>query len=102
VDEVRRLKASKGPELRLWGSSELLQTLIPADLIDEFRMWVFPVVLGEGKRLFGNGVPPRGFSLVAARRTPKGVLLNTYRLAGPLPCDSAAAARPRRRVLVQP
>jgi dihydrofolate reductase len=85
VDEVHRLKASNGPELHVWGSSELLQMLIAADLVDEYRMWVSPVVLGTGKRLFENGVPPRGLSLVATRSTPKGVLLNTYRPAGPLP-----------------
>ncbi len=84
VDEVRGLKASDGPDLHIWGSSELLQTLIAADLVDEFRMLVFPVVLGEGKRLFGSGVPPRRFSLVATRSTPSGVVINTYRSAGPL------------------
>ncbi len=84
VDEVRRLKASDGPVLHVWGSSGLLQTLIAADLVDEYRMWVFPLVLGEGKRLFENGVPPRALSLVATRSTPRGVLLNTYRPAGPL------------------
>jgi dihydrofolate reductase len=85
VDEVRRLKASDGPALHIWGSSELLQTLIAADLVDEYRMWIAPVVLGKGKRLFENGVPPRAFSLVATRSTRSGVLLNTYRPAGPLP-----------------
>jgi dihydrofolate reductase len=84
VDEVRRLKASDGPALHIWGSSELLQTLIAADLVDEYRIWVFPVVLGEGKRLFENGVPPRGLTLVETRSTPKGVLINTYRPAGPV------------------
>ena len=85
VDEVRRLKASDGPALHIWGSSELLQTLIAAELVDEYRIWVFPLVLGKGKRLFENGVPPRGLSLIAARSTPTGVLLNTYLPAGPLP-----------------
>lgn len=85
VDEIRRLKASEGPVLHVWGSSALLQTLIGADLIDEHRLWVFPVLLGEGKRLFEKGVPPRGLSLVTTRSTPSGVLLNTYRPAGPLP-----------------
>lgn len=85
VDEVRLLKASDGPALHIWGSSELLQTLIAAELVDEHRLWVFPVVLGKGKRLFENGIPPRGLSLVATRSTPRGVLLNTYRPAGPLP-----------------
>jgi dihydrofolate reductase len=83
VDELRRLKASDGPALHIWGSSELLQTLIAAELVDEYRLWIFPVVLGQGKRLFGNGVPPHRLSLVATRSTPKGVLLNTYRPAGP-------------------
>jgi dihydrofolate reductase len=85
VEEVRRLKATDGPALHVWGSSELLQTLIAADLVDEHRLWVFPVVLGEGKRLFETGVPPRGFILVETRSTPGGVLLNTYHPAGPLP-----------------
>jgi dihydrofolate reductase len=85
VDEVRRLKASDGPALHVCGSSELLQTLIAAGLVDEHRLWVFPVVLGKGKRLFENGVPARGLSLVATRSTPSGVLVNTYRPAGPLP-----------------
>lgn len=79
VDGVRRLKASDGPVLHVWGSSELLQTLIAAELVDEYRLWVFPLVLGKGKRLFENGVPPRRLSLVATRSTPSGVLLNTYR-----------------------
>jgi dihydrofolate reductase len=79
VAELRRLKASAGPALHLWGSSELLQTLIAAELIDEHRLWVAPVVLGKGKRLFERGVPPRGLALVETRSTPKGVLINTYR-----------------------
>ena len=85
VDEVRRLKASDGPALHVWGSSKLLQTLIAADLVDEYRLWVFPLVLGEGKRLFENGVPPRGLTLVKTRSTPSGVLINTYHPAGFLP-----------------
>ena len=81
VAELRRLKTSAGPTLHVWGSSVLLQMLIAADLIDEHRLWVFPLVLGKGKRLFENGVPPRGLTLVETRRTPSGVLLNTYRPA---------------------
>lgn len=85
VDEIRRLKASNGSELRVWGSSELLQALIAADLVDEYRLWVFPLVLGKGKRLFENGVPPRALTLIATRSTPSGALLNTYRPAGSIP-----------------
>ena len=78
-----------GLQLHVWGSSELLQTLIAADLVDEYRISVFPVVLGEGKRLFENGVPPRGLTLVDTRSTASGVLFNTYHPAGPLPKESA-------------
>jgi len=87
VEQVRQLKASDGPALHIWGSSELLQTLIAADLVDEYRIWIFPVVLGEGKRLFENGVPPRGLTLVETRGTPRGVLVNMYHPAGPLPSE---------------
>jgi dihydrofolate reductase len=82
VAELRQLKASPGPELHLWGSSNLLQTLIAADLIDEHRLWIFPVVLGKGKRLFESGVPPRTLTLVDSRHTPSGVFINTYRPGG--------------------
>ena len=85
VDEIRKLKASEGPELHLWGSSALLQALIAEDLVDEYRLWIAPVVLGGGKRLFENGVPPLRLTLGATRSTPSGVLLNTYRPAGRLP-----------------
>jgi dihydrofolate reductase len=85
LEELRRLKATNGPELHVWGSSELLQTLIATDLIDECRVWIYPVTLGQGKRLFDRGVPPRALTLVASRPTSKGVLLNTYRPAGLLP-----------------
>ncbi len=85
VDELRRLRSSAGPELHVWGSGELLQTLIAADLVDEFRLWICPVILGEGRRLFEKGLPPRGLTLVESHRGTAGVLLNTYRPAGPLP-----------------
>ena len=85
VEKLRQLKKSEGPVLHIWGSSELLQTLIAAELVDEYRIWVFPVVLGKGKRLFENGVPARGFTLVETQSTPGGVLANTYRPAGALP-----------------
>lgn len=93
VDELRRLKASDGPELHVWGSSQLLQTLIAAGLIDEFRLWIYPLVLGTGKRLFEKGVPPRGLTLVESRRTSTGILMNTYRPAGPLSQRTRAAEK---------
>jgi dihydrofolate reductase len=93
-DEIRRLKQSDGPELHVWGSGNLLQTLIAADLVDEFRVWVYPVILGQGKRLFEKGVPPRGLTLVESRQTSDGVLLNTYRPAGPLPKGERLPGKP--------
>jgi dihydrofolate reductase len=81
VSELRRLKASGGEPLHIWGSSELLQTLIASDLIDEYRLWIVPVVMGAGKRLFEKGVPAHDLKLVATQRMPSGVLVNTYRPA---------------------
>jgi len=101
VAGVRRLKASAGPELHIWGSGVLLQTLIAADLIDEFRIWIYPVVLGKGKRLFENGLPPRAFTLVESRNTSDGVLLNTYRLAGPLPKFPRQPEKPSKAELTR-
>lgn len=89
VDEIRRLKVSDGPALHIWGSGELLQTLIAAQLVDEYRIWVFPLVLGKGKRLFESSIPPGGLDLVETRSTPKGVLMNTYRSAGPIKAVSS-------------
>ncbi len=98
VDAIRRLKASDGDELHIWGSGELLQTLIAADVVDEFRVWLYPLILGTGRRLFENGLPPRGLTLVESRRTPTGVLLNTYRPAGPLPRSSREPETPAASV----
>lgn len=94
VEGIRRLKQSDGPELHLWGSGQLLQTLIAADLVDEFRLWVYPIILGQGKRLFENGVPPRVLTLVDSRRGTAGVLLNTYRPSGPLPRQASWPEKP--------
>ncbi len=102
--DVRRLKETDGPDLHIWGSGELLATLVAADLVDEFRLWVYPLILGKGKRLFREGVP-RCLTLTESQRTPRGILLNTYRLAGPLPgrpppsLDPSEAELTRRRKL---
>jgi dihydrofolate reductase len=87
VAEIRRLQTSNGADLQVWGSSVLLQTLIAAELVDEHRIWLYPVVLGKGKRLFGDGVLPRALNLVETHRMTTGVLLNVYRPAGPIPSN---------------
>ena len=79
---VRRLKADGEGELQVHGSPGLAQTLLAEDLVDEIRLVVAPVVLGEGKRLFGQGVRPGGWRLAASSTTPRGVLLCSYTRAG--------------------
>jgi dihydrofolate reductase len=64
------------------GSSGLLQTLTAAGLIDEYRVWIFPLVLGHGKRLFETGAPPLGLVLSDSKLSSTGVSINTYRPAG--------------------
>ncbi|MBS0630889.1 MAG: dihydrofolate reductase family protein [Verrucomicrobia bacterium] len=83
VAAVRELKASAGPTLHVWGSGELLQTLMAAHLVDEYQLWIRPIILGQGRRLFENGLPATGLTLVESRPTTTGVLLNTYRPTSP-------------------
>lgn len=82
VTEVTRLKEQVDGEIQVLGSIGLAQTLIRHDLIDEFRLTVFPVVLGTGKRLFGDGAVPTGLRLVSTRSTDSGVVGCVYRHAG--------------------
>ena len=79
---VARLKAQAGGEIQVAGSSNLIQTLLKHDLIDEFRLWVFPVVAGSGKRLFGGGTVPGAFRLVDAKTSTTGVGIHRYERAG--------------------
>jgi dihydrofolate reductase len=79
---VRALKRDDGPEIQVHGSPGLLQTLLEHDLIDEYRLWIFPVVLGRGKPVFGAGAFPAGLKLEASDMTATGVMVNVYRRAG--------------------
>jgi dihydrofolate reductase len=80
--QVAELKQRHGREILIQGSSELLQTLLANDLVDEYRLLLFPVVLGSGKRLFGSGTVPSALTLLDTRATSTGVVVNTYRPAG--------------------
>ncbi len=82
ADYVATLKSQDGPEIQVHGSPGLIQTLLEHDLIDEFRMWIFPVVIGTGKRFFGDGTTPAGLKLVDSKVTKTGVTINTYERAG--------------------
>jgi dihydrofolate reductase len=81
-DAVRKLKAEDGGELQVHGSAGLIQTLLREDLVDELRLIVFPVVLGEGKRLFGEGAIPRTWRLKTNSSTSTGALVLSYERAG--------------------
>jgi dihydrofolate reductase len=82
--EVAKLKAQDGGEIQVHGSGNLLQTLLRRDLIDMLRIWQFPVVLGTGKRLFGEGAIPASFRLVDSQQTTTGAVLHVYQRAGGL------------------
>lgn len=82
VEQIRQLKQEEGPDLQVHGSSELIQTLLANDLVDELWLKVFPVAIGEGKRLFGEGTKPAAFALVESKGTPSGVIIAAYRRAG--------------------
>jgi len=84
VEGIRRIKSKDGPDLILWGSSTLTSMLLEHGLADELLLIVYPVLLGAGKRLFAAGTPPRSFELVSTKAMPSGVILSTYKVAGPL------------------
>jgi dihydrofolate reductase len=84
VSEVTKLKEREGGELQVHGSSELLQTLIGADLVDEYLLYYFPVHLGTGKKLFRDGAPARALKLMDSRTTSTGVIIARYQPDGPV------------------
>lgn len=77
--EVKRLKQRDGPLIQVHGSWRLLQMLIDEDLVDEYRLWTFPVLIGEGKRLFQRSVRPRNLRPVRSSATENGVVMSVYR-----------------------
>jgi dihydrofolate reductase len=82
ADAIRKLKGESGGELQVHGSGELIQTLLRHDLIDQFRIWLFPVVLGTGKRLFGEGTVPAALKLVETQTSSTGVVLQVHDVVG--------------------
>ena len=82
VQAVEDLKRERGDTILVQGSATLIQTLLAYDLVDEFRLWVFPLVLGEGKRLFGDGTVPANLELTAAETPSTGVQILHYERAG--------------------
>ena len=105
--DVARLKRENGPALVTQGSSDLIQTLLGNDLIDEIRTFTFPIVLGKGKKLFGAGAKPAAFKLTNSKVSPNGIMIGSYERAGavatgdyamdpPTPAEVARRARMKR------
>lgn len=82
VKELQELKDSNGPDLQVYGSSNLVQTLMTYDLVDEFWLKIFPITLGTGKHLFEKGTIPAAFQLFESKVTPSGVIIAYYKRAG--------------------
>lgn len=80
--ELKKLKNSNGPDLQVYGSGNLVQTLMEHDLVDEFWLKIFPITLGTGKRLFDTGTMPASFTLVYSKTTPSGVIFASFKRAG--------------------
>ncbi len=82
VEAIKELKEQDGPDLKVWGSGNLIQTLMEHDLVDEFWLKIFPITLGKGKRLFAEGTIPAAFKLSTSKFSPSGVIIANYERAG--------------------
>ena len=94
VAGVRELKAGEGPDLLIQGSGDLIQTLLRNGLIDEFKLMIFPLVLGGGKKLFADGAVPAAMKLLHTQSSPTGVIFATYQPDGPVKTGSFALPDP--------
>jgi dihydrofolate reductase len=90
ADGIAALKKEDGPELQVHGSGNLIQTLLRHNLVDQYRLWVFPLVIGSGKRLFSDGTIPSGLKLVDSKVSTTGVVIGTYEPAGEIVTGSFA------------
>lgn len=76
--QIRKLKEESGPDLWVWGSGNLIQTLLKEKLIDVMHLWIYPLTLGQGKRLFAEGTQPQNFKLVDSKVSKRGVIYVSY------------------------
>ena len=82
VSQIKKLKEEKAPDLHVWGSGNLIQTLLKNRLIDRMQLWIYPLTIGSGKRLFTDGTLAEKFKLVKSKISSSGVVLATYEPAG--------------------
>ncbi|BCG71534.1 dihydrofolate reductase [Mesorhizobium sp. 113-1-2] len=94
VAALRRLSQEDGPDLLIQGSADLIQTLLANGLIDEIRLMIFPLVLGKGKRLFGDDAMPAAFKLAKSQTSSTGVIIATYERAGEIEVGSFVTGEP--------
>lgn len=90
VQEIGKLKEQNGPELQVHGSANLIKTLANENLVDEYNIWIFPVVVGKGKQLFGEGTNAGNLKLVDVKSSSTGVIISTYKPDGELKVGSFA------------
>jgi dihydrofolate reductase len=88
AEEIAKIKQQEGPDLHVYGSGNLVQTLIKHDLVDAFWLKIFPIPLGSGKRLFADGTIPAAFKVTESTVTSKGVIIVNYERAGAVPTGS--------------
>jgi dihydrofolate reductase len=93
-EAVAGLKDETGPEIQVHGSSNLIQTLMRHDLVDEYRLWIFPALLASGKRLFSDGTIPGNLTLADSMTSSTGVIIATYERAGEIEPGSFALEEP--------
>ncbi len=91
VEDIQKLKQSEGADLQVWGSSQLVQLLLKHDLVDELWLKIFPITLGSGKRIFGEGTIPAAFTLTSSSVTPAGVIVANYQRAGEVKTGTVGA-----------
>jgi len=101
VDKIFKLKKDAGPEIQVHGSSDLIQTLLKHDLIDEFHVWTFPLTVAKGKRLFGEGTLSGGFKLLDCKVSTTGVVIAAYSRNGELHAGSLALESPTEAELAR-
>jgi dihydrofolate reductase len=82
IADIEKIKNTEGADIQVWGSSKLIQLLLKHDLVDELRLKIYPLILGEGKKLFDNGAVPAAFTLTESHVTSKGVIITNYTRAG--------------------
>lgn len=91
LPEIEKLKSSEGSDLKVWGSSKLVQLLLKNDLVDELWLIIHPLTLGKGKKLFDDGPIPAAFTLTESTATPSGVIIAHYKRAGEVKTGTVGA-----------